>query len=84
MKLNVGIVVDNMTRGNCIPINSMRSSDDCYSLVHNIGTGAYIESDKANLTCLVVKVMICRVGNIRVKRDQGVRNLEDCGVSNLH
>ena len=71
MKLDVGRVVDNMTRGSYIPIDSVKSSDNYSNLVHSIGTGACIDSDKTNPTHLVVKVMICRVGNIR-KRGRGV------------
>ena len=48
MKLSVGKVVDNMTRWSCIPIGSVKSSDDYSSLVHSIGTGACIDSDKTN------------------------------------
>jgi len=47
------MVVDNMTWENCIPIDSVKSSDDCSSLVNNIGTGACIDSDKTNPTYLV-------------------------------
>jgi len=47
------MVVDNMIKGNCILIDSVKSSDDCSSLVHNIRTGAYINSDKTNLAYLV-------------------------------
>jgi len=36
-------MVDHMTRGSCIPTNSVKSGDDCSSLVYNIGTGADIE-----------------------------------------
>ena len=50
MKLDVGRVVDNMTQESCIPIDSVKNSDDYFSLVHSIGTGAYIDSDKTNLT----------------------------------
>jgi len=49
MKLDVGRVVDNMTRGSCIPIDSVKSSNDYSSLVHSIRTGACIDSDKTNL-----------------------------------
>ena len=49
MKLDVGKVVDNMTKGSCIPIDSVKSSDDYSSLVHSIGTGACIDSDKTKL-----------------------------------
>ena len=53
MKKIVGKVVDNMTRGSFIPTDSMKSRDDYSSLVHNIGTGAYVDSDKTNLAYLV-------------------------------
>jgi len=49
MKLGVGKMVDNMTRESCIPIGSMKSSDDYFSFVHSIGTGTRIDSDKPNL-----------------------------------
>jgi len=48
MKLGVGKVVDNMTRESCIPIGFVKSSDDYFRLVHSIGTGACIDSDKTN------------------------------------
>ena len=48
MKLDVGKVVDNMSRGSCIPIDTVKSSDDYSSLIHSIGTGACIDSDKTN------------------------------------
>ena len=48
MKLGVGNVVDNMTRGSCIPIDAMKSSDDYFSFVHNIRIEACIDSDKTN------------------------------------
>ena len=50
MKLNVGKVVDYMTRGSCIPTDSVKSGDDCSSLVHSIGTGACNDSDMTNPT----------------------------------
>ena len=53
MKLDVGKVFDYMTRGSCIPIVSVKSSDDYSSLVYSIETGAYINSDKTNLAYLV-------------------------------
>jgi len=47
-------VVDHMTHGNCIPIDSVKSEDDDYSsLVHNIEIGAYCDRDKTNPTNLV-------------------------------
>ena len=39
--------------GNCILIDYVKSSDDCSTLVHIIGTGACIDSDKTNLAYLV-------------------------------
>ena len=48
MKLDVGRVVDNMTRKNYIPIDSVKSSDDYSSLVHSIRIGACIDLDKTN------------------------------------
>ena len=53
MKLNVSKVVNNMTQGSCIPSDSMKSGDDCSSLVHSIGVGAYIASDKTNMAFFV-------------------------------
>ena len=49
MKLDVGKVVDHITRGSCI---SVKSGDDCSILFHNIRIGAYIDSDKTNLAYL--------------------------------
>jgi len=42
-----------MTGGNYIPIDFMKSSDDYSSLIHNIGTGTCINSDKTNPAYLV-------------------------------
>ena len=53
MKLNVSQVVDSMTRGSCIPNNSVKSDDDHLNLVHNTGVGAYTDSDKINLVYLI-------------------------------
>ena len=53
MKLEVSKLVDHMTLGSCIPTDSVKSGDDCPGLIHNIGTGAYIDSDKTNLAYLV-------------------------------
>ena len=50
MKLVVGKVVNYMTRESCIPTDSVkRGDDDCPNLIHNIGTGVYVDSDKSNL-----------------------------------
>ena len=48
MKLNIGKVVDHMTRGSCIPIDSVQSRDDYSDFVHNIEIGACVELDKTN------------------------------------
>jgi len=53
MKLDVGKVVDHMTRESCIPTDSVKSEDDCSSPFYNVRTGTYIDSDKINLTYLV-------------------------------
>ena len=42
-----------MTRESCISIGSVKSSDDCSSLVHNIETEVCIDSDKTNLAYLI-------------------------------
>ena len=41
-RLNVGMVDDNMTRESCIPIDSVKSSEDYSILFHNIGIGALL------------------------------------------
>ena len=48
MKLDVGRIVDNMTRGSCIHIDSVKSGDDYSSHVHSIRTGSCNDSDKTN------------------------------------
>ena len=54
MELNVGKMVDHMTLGSCIPTESVKiGDDDCFSLVHNIGTGAYDDSIETNSAYLV-------------------------------
>ena len=52
-KLNVGQVVDSMTRGSCIPTDLVKSDDNHPNLIHNIGVGAYTDSDKTNPAYLV-------------------------------
>ena len=42
-----------MTRESCIPTDSVKSDNDYSNIVHSIGTGAYIDSDKTNLAYLV-------------------------------
>ena len=46
-------MVDHMTPGSCIPTDSVKSGDDSFSLVYNIGTRSYIDSDKTNQAYLV-------------------------------
>jgi len=53
MKLDVGKVVDSMTRWSCIPTELVKSDNDHLNLVHNTGVGAYTDSDKTNPTYLV-------------------------------
>ena len=53
MKLDVGKVVDSMTRGSCIPTDSVKSGDDHLNLVHITGIGACTNSDKTNPAYLV-------------------------------
>ena len=71
MKLDVGKVVDHMTQGSYIPTDSVKSGDDCSSLVHSIGTGYIFIRIRPIWNIRLVKVMICLVGNIRI-RDQGI------------
>ena len=68
MKVDVGKVVNYMTRESCILTDSVKSGDDCSSLVHNIGTVTYINSDKANRQTWLVRVIKYQVGNIQDKR----------------
>ena len=42
-----------MTQWSYIPIDSVKSSDDYFSLIYSIGTGACIDSDKTNPAHLV-------------------------------
>jgi len=53
MQLDVGKVVNYMTRKSCIPTDSMKSGDYCSSLVYSIEIGAYIDSNKTNPAYLV-------------------------------
>jgi len=53
MKLNVGKLVDHMTKECCIPIDTMKSGNDYSSLVHSIETGAHIELDNPNSAYMV-------------------------------
>ena len=39
--LDVGNVIDHMTRGSCIPTDSVKSGVDCSSLVHSLDWGIY-------------------------------------------
>jgi len=53
MKLDVGKMVDNMTRESCIPTDSVKSGDDHLNLVHNTGVRACTALDKTNPVYLV-------------------------------
>ena len=64
IELDVGKVVDNMTQGSSIPIDSVKSSDDYSSLVYSIGTGICIDQIRPIWHTRLVRIMICRVGNI--------------------
>ena len=52
-KLNIGQVIDSMTRESYIPTDLVKSDDDYSNLVHNTRIEAYIDSDKTNLTYFV-------------------------------
>ena len=51
MKLDVGKVIDHMTRESYVPTDSVKSGD-YFSFVHSIGIGAHIELDRTNLPYL--------------------------------
>ena len=51
--MDVSKIFNYMTQGSCIPTDSVKCGDDCFSLIHNIENGAYIDSDKTNLAYLV-------------------------------
>ena len=53
MKLDIGKVVNNLTSGRCISIDSVKSRDDYSNFVYKLEIGAYIDSDKASSTYLV-------------------------------
>ena len=55
----VGKGDDNVAQGSCILIHSVKSSDDCFSLIHNMRNGVCIDFDKTNRNAWLVKVMIC-------------------------
>ena len=48
MKLDVCKVADCMTQESCIPTDYVKSSDDCFSLIHSIENGVCIDSNKTN------------------------------------
>jgi len=49
IKLDIGKVVDHIIWESCTPTDSVKSEDDCSSLVHNIGIGAYIDLTRVKL-----------------------------------
>ena len=58
IKLDVGKVVDNMTLGSCIVIDSMKSSDDYFSLIHSIETEHVLIRIRPIQHSRLIKVMI--------------------------
>jgi len=64
MKLDVGKGVDHMTRRSCIPTDFIKSDNDCSSVIHNIGTGAYIDSNKINLVISESKEVGVKYGSL--------------------
>jgi len=53
MKLNGGKIVDIMTRGSYILIDSVKSRDDYYNFVHNIEIVDNVHSGKTNPAYLI-------------------------------
>ena len=51
--MDVGKISDHMTRGICIPTDSVKSGYDYSSLVPNIRTEVYIDSNKTNPAYLI-------------------------------
>jgi len=76
MKLNVGKVVNHMTRDSYIPIDFVKSRDDYSNFVHNIGIGHVLSQIRPTrhtwlVKSFLVKVMPCRVDVIQAKRGLG-------------
>jgi len=67
MKLDIGKVVDHMTRESCIPTNSLKRGNDYSSLVHSIGTGALLSRIIPIRHIWLVHVIHSPVRVIRVK-----------------
>ena len=65
------MVVDNMTWGNCIPIDYVKSSVVVLVFFIILKLGHVLIRIRAIWDTWLVKVMICQVGNIRVKRGRG-------------
>ena len=70
MKLDVGKVVDHMTRESCVPTDSVKSGDYS-SLVHNIGTGHILSQIIPIRHIWLIHIVHSRVGVIRVKWGRG-------------
>ena len=68
MKLDIGKIVDHMTQESYIPTDSVKSDNDYSSLVHSIETGHILIRIRPIWHTWLVRVMKCRVDNIRVKR----------------
>jgi len=71
MKLNVGKVVDKMTRGVVSPLTRWRMVMTIPSLTIILGLGHMLSQIKPIQHTWLVKVMQCRVSDIWVKRGQG-------------
>ena len=63
MKLDVGKVVDHMTRESYVTIDSVKNGDYS-SLVHIIGTGHILSRIKPIWHTWLARVVKCRFGNI--------------------
>ena len=50
----------------------MRSIDDYFNSFHEIEVGVCVDSERPTRHAWLVKIMICRVGNIQFKRGRGV------------
>ena len=71
MKLDVGKMVDHMTQGSCISTDSMKSDDDFSVLIIKLKLGHILIWIRLIWHTWLVNIMICQVGNIRVKRGRG-------------
>jgi len=66
----VNKMVENLTRGRCIPIDFVKCGNYFENYGHKIGGMGCIDSDKSNLVYLVGSYYKNRVGIIRIKWDR--------------